>query len=104
MIKGWFDDPYVKKRLSEVSDDILLVHLDADLGSSTKVALELVQSFLLNRTKPLFLLFDDWGCHPDEVPDAFWNWVLTNHEKYKFNLTKLCSTNLTRYYKLDFVK
>lgn len=104
LIKGWFDDPYVKKRLSEVSDDILLVHLDADLGSSTKVALELLESFLLNRTKPLFLLFDDWGCHPDEVPDAFWNWVLTNHEKYKFNLKKLCSTNLTRYYKLDFVQ
>ena len=102
LIKGWFDDPIVKEKLLEVCDDILLVHLDADLGSSTKIALELIEGFISNRSKPLYLLFDDWGCHPDEVPDAFWNWVLLNHNKYKFSLTKVCSTNLTRYYKLDF--
>jgi len=104
LIKGWFDEPIVKKKLSTLSDNILLVHLDADLGSSTKVALDLIEGFLALREKPLYLLFDDWGCHPDEVPDAFWNWVIKNHSKYNFKAIKLYSTNLIRYYKLDFAK
>lgn len=104
LIKGWFDNPYVKNRLLEVSSDILLVHLDADLGSSTKDALSLIENFLVERSKPLYLLFDDWGCHPDEVPDAFNEWVFLNREKYNFKPNKLFSTNLTRYYRLDFIK
>lgn len=102
LIKGWFDDPEVKKEIYDKSSNVSLIHFDSDLGSSTTQALKISEKFLINRKKPMFFLFDDWGCHPDEVPDAFLNWAESNKEKYFFNYKKISSTNLTRYYKLTF--
>lgn len=102
VIKGWFDDVKVGSQVSKLAENLLLVHLDADLGDSTTAALDIIGSMLHNRKKPLYILFDDWGCHPDEVPDAFHDWVLRNNVKFKFKIVKLCSTKLTRYYKLIF--
>lgn len=102
VIKGWFDDAEVGSQVSKFAENLLLVHLDADLGVSTTAALDIIGSMLHNRKMPLYILFDDWGCHPDEVPDAFHNWVISNNIKFKFKAVKLSSTKLTRYYKLIF--
>lgn len=102
LIKGWFNDPKVKKEIYDKISSVSLIHFDSDLGSSTRQALEISEKFLINRKKPMFFLFDDWGCHPDEVPDAFLNWAESNKEKHLFNYKKISSTNLTRYYKLNF--
>lgn len=102
LIKGWFNDPVVKEKLLNETKDLILVHLDADLGSSTSQALAMFDELLIGREKPIYFLFDDWGCHPDEVPDAFFKWVEEKKESLKFTLIKLSSTRYTRYYRLDF--
>ena len=33
----------------------------------------------------MFILFDDWGVHQNEIPDGFYKWVNEN-QKYSFNL------------------
>ena len=75
LISGRFNDSNVSERLSQYSN-ISIFHFDADLGSSTKEALEVVHSLLQKKQSYVYFLFDDWGCHPDEVPDAFYNWYL----------------------------
>ncbi|MDP1677936.1 MAG: TylF/MycF/NovP-related O-methyltransferase [Bacteroidota bacterium] len=102
LIKGWFSDPSVKEKLSSLSKEIALVHFDADLGSSTTQALSLIEPYLINRTKPIYFLFDDWGCHPDEVPEAFLSWLSTAGTTFKLQAHKLSSTRFTRYYKITF--
>jgi hypothetical protein len=90
-------------KLHNMVKDVILVHFDADLGISTKEALTCIEPYIANRKKPIYLLFDDWGCHPDEVPDAFYAWVEENKKKNKFNLQKVSSTRYTRYYKINFI-
>lgn len=100
LIEGWFDDPVVREKLYRTSDNVCLVHFDADLGSSTATALKIVEPYLASRVKPIYFLFDDWGCHPDEVPDAFFDWFISLPEDLKYRVEKLSSTRYTRYYRL----
>lgn len=104
LIKGWYNEPRVKEELCKTTNDIILIHFDADLKVSTNEALMCINSFLENRKKPIYFLFDDWGCHPDEVPDAFYEWVQKYQVEYKFDIEKISSTRFTRYYKLIFNK
>jgi len=102
LIKGWFSDSIVKESLYKTTNDVALVHLDADLGVSTTQALDVIRPYLVNRKKPIYFLFDDWGLHPDEVPDAFLNWANREARLLGFEAVKLSSTRCTRYYRLDF--
>jgi hypothetical protein len=102
LIVGRFDSKHVKEMLIQ-HKNIALFHFDADLGSSTLEALSLAETYLSDRTKPIYYLFDDWGIHPDEVPDAFNTWYSKSKAKYGINATKISSTRFTRYYRIDFV-
>jgi hypothetical protein len=102
LIKGWFNDKYVSDTLYSSTQNVILVHFDSDLGSSTYSAIKMVEPYLLNRNKPIYFLFDDWGCSPDEIPDVFNNWLKNAEDIYNFKAKKLYSTKLTRYYKLTF--
>lgn len=102
LIKGWFSDPDVAKSLYDACDDIAIVHLDADLGSSTLQALAVLEPYLKKRKQPMYLLFDDWGCHPNEVPEAFNAWLNEAQSRYSIQAKMLYFTNLTRYYELSF--
>lgn len=101
LISGWFDDPSVVTKLSSLTSDIALVHFDADLGSSTSSALRIVSQFLKNLSHPIYFLFDDWGCHPDEVPDAFHHWFKTVSDRYFLRAEKISTTRYTRYYRIE---
>lgn len=96
LIKSWFSEEKKKKAFQVLVKDICLVHFDADLGSSTTEALSWIEPYL-NKGHPIYFLFDDWGCHPDEVPDAFYDW-LGKHKDIKAE--KLYTTALTRYYRI----
>jgi methyltransferase family protein len=96
LIKGRFSDPIVKRDLATIAKDVALVHFDADLGSSTVQALKLIEPYVV-KGRPIYFLFDDWGVHPDEVPEAFYAW-LAQHPT--FDAEKLSSTRYTRYYRL----
>ena len=102
LIKGWFSDPDVAKSLYDAVDDIAIVHLDADLGSSTLQALAILEPYLQKRKQPMYLLFDDWGCHPNEVPEAFNTWLNEAQSRYSIQAKMIYYTNLTRYYELSF--
>jgi hypothetical protein len=102
LIQGWFNDPKVRSSLYNQCSKVAIVHLDADLASSTTDALGIIENYLVDRKDPLFLMFDDWGCHPDEVPDAYFDWEKSASQKFNFVSEKFASTNLTRYYKLSF--
>lgn len=101
LIPGRFNDLNVSKRLSRYSN-ISVFHFDADLGSSTKEALQVLHLFLQKKQSCVYFLFDDWGCHPDEVPDAFYNWFLENQNDLNLSATKISSTKYSRYYRIDF--
>jgi hypothetical protein len=101
LISGRFNDSNVSKRLSQYSN-ISVFHFDADLGSSTKEALQVLHLLLLKKQSSVYFLFDDWGCHPDEVPDAFYNWYLENQNELNLSATKISSTKNSRYYRIDF--
>ena len=101
LIQGRFNDSNVIMRLSKYHD-ISVFHFDADLGSSTEEALQVVKLFLSTKQESVYFLFDDWGCHPDEVPDAFHTWCLNNQNSLNFSVTKISSTKFTRYYRIDF--
>ena len=100
LISGRFNGSNVIKLLLNM-DDIFVFHFDADLGSSTKEALNVVRSLLNKKQTSVYFLFDDWGCHPNEVPDAFHDWYLENNMTCK--ATKVSSTKYSRYYRIDFV-
>lgn len=102
LIKGLFNDPGVAKSLYDKVNDIAIVHLDADLGSSTIEALIMLEPYLENRKQPMYFLFDDWGCHPNEVPEAFDKWMSEAESKYGIQAEMLYFTNLTRYYEISF--
>ena len=102
LIQGWFDDEKtINKIYSEVSK-VAIVHFDADLGSSTATALKIMEKYLIERKEPIYFLFDDWGCHPDEVPEAFYSWLEQSTIAFKVHAEKLSSTRFTRYYRLTF--
>lgn len=94
IIKGLFGDPNVRERLRDLSDKILLAHIDCDLGSSCTCALEIVDK--MHKNDPFYLLFDDWGNHPDEIPKSFSAFMNARHEQVEGTL--ISSTNLTRYF------
>lgn len=96
LIQGWFSDQKVKKSLYEKTQEISLIHFDADLKVSTDQAFEIVDPYL-NSGNEQFLLFDDWGCHPDEVPQSFNNWKLKHQN---ISCYEISSTNLTKYFKI----
>lgn len=102
LIKGWFSDTTVRDYLHSRVNEIALVHFDADLYTSTKEALALIEPYLKDQVDPIYFLFDDWGCHQDEVPDAFYEWLGEINTRQKITAIKLSSTKLTRYYKLLF--
>ncbi len=102
LIKAWFKDPCIPLILERLVNNVSLVHFDADLGSSTLTALKIVEAYLIHRRDPMYFLFDDWGCHPDEVPDAFLSWLEGAKATYGISATKICSTKLTRYYRITF--
>lgn len=102
LIKGWFNDKSVSDSLYKETNNLALIHFDADLGSSTTEALKIIEPYLKDRSKPIYFLFDDWGCHPDEVPDAFVDWLKSAQITYKLKALKMSSTRYTRYYKVIF--
>lgn len=102
LIKGLFSDKNTADSLFKATQNVCLVHFDADLGTSTSVALKMIEAFFVGRTDSMYFLFDDWGCHPEEVPDAFHDWEKVASKQYSFSSIKIASTNHTRYYRLDF--
>ena len=102
LIKGWFNDRVVKNELYAICQNIALIHFDSDLKSSTLQALYMIQPYLERRKEPIYFLFDDWGCHPDEVPDAFSSWYENARTTYNMKAEKIFTTKLTRYYKVTF--
>jgi hypothetical protein len=100
LIQGWFNDIHVEKKINEIINDIALVHFDADLYSSTLEALNLIEPYVFKRNNIIYFLFDDWCCHQNEVPDAFYLWLDEFRKKQNFTLEKFATTKLTRYYKL----
>jgi hypothetical protein len=102
LIQGWFSDATIKKELYQKIQNVALVHFDADLYSSTVEALEIIEPYLKDRKTPIYFLFDDWGCHPDEVPEAFAEWLEKINQTQKVSAKKISSTRFTRYYKISF--
>ena len=100
LIKGWFNEERVREQLYSETTDVCLVHFDADLGSSTRDALVIIEKYLHQISHPVYFLFDDWGCHPDEVPDAFHDWLTHASKLFHIEAEKLSSTRYTRYYKI----
>jgi hypothetical protein len=80
----------------------VVVHFDADLGSSTTEALAITERMMLGKINEAYFLFDDWGCHPDEVPDSFYGWLHQDRKALKITATRICSTRYTRYFKMEF--
>jgi hypothetical protein len=102
LIRGWFNQKSTRDNIYSETNNLCLIHFDADLGYSTNHALNIIEPYLKNRNKPIYFLFDDWGCHPDEVPDAFLSWLPNASLKYKFKAHKILTTRFTRYYKITF--
>ena len=65
-------------------------------------ALEIVEELLIGRKEPIYFLFDDWGCHPDEVPPAYENWLESNSRKLNITSTVISETRWTKYFRIDF--
>lgn len=102
LIKGWFEDQYVVRELYSIVSQISIVHFDSDLGASTTTALEMIEHYLIGRKDPIYFLFDDWGCHPDEVPEAFNSWLARVSTEFKLRAEKISTTRFTRYYRITF--
>jgi hypothetical protein len=100
LIKGWFDNKEVKKILSELSWNFSLVHIDCDLGSSSSMALELMNN--LNTSQHFFILFDDWFLIDDEIPKSFNKFFKNN--KNKFIIENISRTVFTNYFKVSVKK
>lgn len=69
IIQGLFNDPRVASELKALTSGIVLAHIDCDLGSSASQAMALVRE--AGAGDPLYLLFDDWFWHPEEIPASF---------------------------------
>lgn len=101
LIQGVFSNPEVKNKLGKITNHISVVHIDCDLRDSAYDALDLLKDFLSNK-KTMFILFDDWGVHQNEIPYGFYKWVNENQKKYSFNFETIFTTNYTRYIRLSF--
>lgn len=101
LIKGVFSNPDVKKKLNQTTNHISVVHIDCDLRDSAYDALDLLKSFLVAK-KTMFILFDDWGVHQNEIPDGYYKWINDNQKIYNFKYETIFTTNMTRYIKLSF--
>ena len=102
IIKGWFNDPEIAISLYTKTPSVSLIHFDADLGSSTTMALNIISNYLIGRIEPMYFLFDDWGCHPDEVPKAWNEWLPTVKHKFGMTAQEISSTSYTKYFKITF--
>jgi hypothetical protein len=101
LIKGVFSDPDVKEKLNQATNHISVVHIDCDLRDSAYDALNLLKNYL-DKKKAIFILFDDWGVHQNEIPDGYYKWVNDNQKIYNFKYETVFTTNMTRYIKLTF--
>lgn len=82
VIQGYFDDSIVRERINKITKKILIAHIDCDLGFSCDQVLDIVGTSNLN--EEYYLLFDDWGCHQDEIPKSFSRFVSTKRiDNYK---------------------
>lgn len=105
LVEGLFSDSRVAEFLYLHVQKVRAIHFDADLGSSTLEALKISEHWLLGGDAPIYFLFDDWGCHPDEVPDAFLAWQADLAERQVQVVSeKVCSTRLTRYFRVSVRK
>lgn len=102
LIKGWFNQPHVSEKLYAECKNPVVVHFDADLGSSTLTALNIVERYLADRKDPIYFCFDDWGCHPDEVPVAWQTWLAQAQQKFNLQAQEISSTYLTKNFILTF--
>lgn len=103
LIKGWFNEQHVSNELYAKCSNPILVHFDADLGSSTTTALTIMEHYLVDRKDPIYFCFDDWGCHPDEVPVAWAAWIHQAADKFKLSAEEISSTYLTKNFRLSFL-
>lgn len=101
LIKGVFSNSDVKKKLNQTTNHISVVHIDCDLRDSAYDALDLLKVFL-EKKKTIFILFDDWGVHQNEIPDGYYKWVNDNQKIYNFRYETIFTTNMTRYIRLSF--
>jgi hypothetical protein len=92
LVKGWFNDEKVIKRVVEICENGVLFHIDCDLGSSSDMALSILEKLPLNER--FYILFDDWFIEKDEIPASFDRFCLNNIHRYK-NLSR---TNYTNYF------
>lgn len=97
LITSWFNDPKLQQKIQVSLQNVAIIHFDCDLGVSLTSALPLIEPFI-NDNKQVFVIFDDWGCHPDEIPDAFFTWYSNFHRRTGIKFKKYSSTNLTRTY------
>lgn len=102
IISGWFNDASVSENLNNSTNLISLVHFDADLGSSTTQALNLVKPHLQNRSDPVYFLFDDWGIDEKEIPLAWQSWVSENSQTLNFKFEEISHGLLSKNFKLTF--
>jgi len=102
LIKGWFNEPHVAETLYNICYNPVIIHFDADLGSSTSTALSISEHYLLGRTDPIFFLFDDWGNSPLEVPVAWNTWLSTAKDKFNLSAEDISSTVHTRNFRITF--
>lgn len=101
LIKSWFVDSNLQRKLLGSVQNVRVIHFDCDLGSSLTTALLTSEPYLTNN-KLVYLVFDDWGCHADEIPDSFYSWYTAFFEKTGVVLKKYSSTKLTRTYVIDY--
>lgn len=94
ILKGLFNDQNIISSVKKNCKKAVLVHIDCDLGSSSDHALKLIDTLELSDT--WFLLFDDWGCHPDEIPESFDRYY--DSCKYLYSIEQYLRTDMTNYF------
>jgi hypothetical protein len=90
LVKGWFNDENVIARVLEICENVVLFHIDCDLGSSSDMALDILKKLPLN--SKYYLLFDDWFIEKDEIPVSFNGFCMDNNLVYN-NLFRTRYTN-----------
>ena len=93
LIQGLFSDPGVAAELRSLTSAVILAHIDCDLGSSCGQALSLIRA--VGACEPLYLLFDDWFWHPEEIPANFEAFM--RREMPAHAIEELSTTRYTRY-------
>ena len=97
IIQGLFNDPRVAVELRALTSGIILAHIDCDLGSSCTQALALVGQ--TGARDPLYLLFDDWFWHPEEIPASFESFMRGLERPGQ--VEELSATKYTRYLRVS---